>query len=168
MATHSSVPDSLSRRIPGTGEPGGLPSLGSCRVKHDWSNLAAAAAVKAMVFPAVMYGCESWIIKKAECQRISALQIMVLKKTLESPLDYKETKPVNPKGNQPWVFIGRTEAKASILWPSDAKNWLTGKDPDAGRDWRQEEKGMTEDEMVGWHHRLNGHEFEQALGVGDG
>ena len=91
-------------------------------------------------------------------------------KTLESPLDCKEIKPVNPTGNQLWIFTGRTdaEAEAPILWPPDAKNWLIGKYPDAGKDWRQEEKGTTEDEMVGWHHWLNGHEFEQALGVGDG
>jgi len=95
---------------------------------------------------------------------------VVLEKTLESPLDCKESKPVNPKGNQSWIFIGRTnvEGEASILWPADVKNWLTGKDPDAGKDWRHEEKGMTEDEMVGWHHWLYGHEFEQAPGVGDG
>ena len=95
---------------------------------------------------------------------------MVLEKTLESLLDCNEIQPVHPKGDQFWVFIGRTdvEAEAPILWPPDAKNWLTGKDPDAGKDWRQEEKGMTEDEMVGWHHWLNGHEFEQALGIGDG
>ena len=94
----------------------------------------------------------------------------MLEKTLESPLDCKQIKPVNPIGNQSWIFIGRTDAEAEtpILWPPDAKNWLTGKDPDAGKDWRQEEKGMAEDEMVGWHHRLDGHEFEQALGVGDG
>ena len=94
--------------------------------------------------------------------------IVVLKKTLESPLDCKEIKPVNPKGNQSWIFIGRTDAEAEtpILWPPDAKNWLLGKEPDAGKDWRQEEKG-TEDEMVGWHHRFKGHEFEQALEVGD-
>ena len=79
-----------------------------------------------------------------------------------------EIKPVNPKINQSWIFIGRTDAEAPILWPPDAKNWLIGKDPDAGKDWRQEEKGMTEDEMVGWHHQLDGHEFEQAPGVGDG
>ena len=81
----------------------------------------------------------------------------------------KQIKPINPKGNQSWTFIGRTDAEAetSILWPPDAKNWLLGKDPDAGKDWRQEEKGMTEDEMVGWHHWHNGHEFEQAPGVGD-
>ena len=93
-----------------------------------------------------------------------------VEKTLESPLDNKEMKPVNPKGNQPWIFIGRTdaEAEAPILWPPDAKNRLTGKDPDAGKDWRQEEKGTTEDEMVGWHHWLNGHEFEQAPADGEG
>ena len=95
---------------------------------------------------------------------------VVLEKTLESPLDSKEIKPVNPKGNQSWIFIGRTDAgaEAPMLWPPDTKNWLIGKDPDAGRDWGQEEKGTTEDEMAGWHHRLNGHEFEWTLGVGDG
>ena len=87
---------------------------------------------------------------------------MVLEKTLDNPLDFKEIKPVNPKGNQFWIFIGRTDAEAEtpILWPADAKNWLIDKGPDAGKDWRQEEKGMTEDEKVGWHHQLNGHEFE--------
>ena len=93
---------------------------------------------------------------------------VVLEKTLESPLDCKEIQPVHPKGNQSWIFIGRTDAEAPKLWPPDAKNWLIGKDPDAGEDWRQEEKGMTEYEMVGWHHRLNGHEFEQALDRKDG
>ena len=95
---------------------------------------------------------------------------VVLEKTLESPLDCKEIQPVHPKVNQSWIFIGRTDAKAEapILWLPDAKNWLIGKDPDAGQDWRQEEKGVTEDEMVGWHHQLNGHKFEQAAGVGDG
>ena len=94
---------------------------------------------------------------------------VVLEKTLESPLDCKEIKPVNPKGNQSWIFIGRTdtEAEAPILWPPDAKNWLIWKDPDARKDWGQEEKGTTEDEVVGWHHRLDGLEFEQALEVGD-
>ena len=96
------------------------------------------------------------------------LWTVVLEKTLGSPLDCKEIKPVHPKGNQFWIFIGRTdaEAKTPILWPPDAKNWLLGKEPD-GKDWRQEEKGMTEDEMVGWPHWLDGHEFEQAPGVGD-
>ena len=95
---------------------------------------------------------------------------VVLEKTLESLLDCEEIKPVNPKGNQSWIFIGRTdaEAEATILWPPDAKNWLTGKDPDAGKDWKEEEKGMTEDEMVGWHHQLDGHEFEQAPRIVDG
>ena len=90
---------------------------------------------------------------------------MVLEKTLESPLDYKKIQPDHPKGNQSWIFIGRTdaEAEAPILWPPDVKNQLTGKDSDVGKDWRQEEKGATEDEMVGWHNWLDGHEFEQAL-----
>ena len=87
---------------------------------------------------------------------------MVLEKTLESPLDCKEIQPVHPKGDQSWVSIGRTDAEAEtlILWPPDVKSWLIRKDPNAGRDWGQEEKGPTEDEMAGWHHRLNGHEFE--------
>ena len=95
---------------------------------------------------------------------------VVLEKTLASPLDYKEIQPVHPIGDQSWVFIGRTDAEAEtpILWPPHSKSWLTGKDPDAGRDWGQEEKGMTEDEMAGWHHWLDGHEFEWTLGVGDG
>ena len=95
---------------------------------------------------------------------------VVLEKTLESPLDCKEIQPVHSKGDQSWVFLGRTDVKAEtlILWSPDVKNQLTGKDPDAGKDWRQEEKGMTEDEMIGWHHWLDGHEFEQAPGVGDG
>ena len=94
---------------------------------------------------------------------------VVLEKTLERPLDCKEIQPVNSKGNQSWILIGRTNAEAEtpILWPTDAKNWLSGKDLDAGKDWRQEEKRTTEDEMVGWHHRLDEYEFKQALGVGD-
>ena len=94
----------------------------------------------------------------------------MLEKTLENPLESKEIKPVNPKGSQPWIFIGRTdaEAEALILWPPDEKSWLTGKDLDAGKDWRQEKKRMTEDKTVGWHHRLDGHEFEWTPGVGDG
>ena len=96
--------------------------------------------------------------------------MVVLEKTLKSPLDCKEIQPVNPKGNQSWIFIGRIDAEAEtpILWPPGAKNWLTGKDPDDGEDGRQEEKGTTEDNMAGWHHRLNEHEFEQVPGVGDG
>ena len=105
---------------------------------------------------------------KGETKKVKnwCFQTVVLEKTLESPLDSEETKPVDPKGNQPWMRIGRTdaEAEALILWPPDAKSWLTGKDPDAGRDWGQEEKGPGEGEMVGWHHRLNGLEFEQTPG----
>ena len=95
---------------------------------------------------------------------------VVLEKTLESPLDCKEIQPVHHKGNQSWIFVGRADAEAEtpILWPPDVKNWLTGKDPVSGKDWRQEEKRVTENEMVGWHHQLDGHEFEQAPGVGDG
>ena len=104
---------------------------------------------------------ESWVLKNW------CFWTVVLENTLESPLDCQETKPVHPKGNQSRIFIRRTNAEAPILWPPDAKNWLTGKDPTAGKDWRQEEKGKTEDEMIGWHHQLNRCEFEQALGVGD-
>ena len=89
------------------------------------------------------------------------LRTVVLEKTLESPLDSKETKPVNPKENQPWIFIGRTDGETPILWPPDVKSLLIAKDPDPGKGWGQEEKGVTEDEMFGWHHWLNGHEFEQ-------
>ena len=95
---------------------------------------------------------------------------VVLEKTLKSPLDSKEIQSVHPKGNQSWIFIGRTDAEAEspILWPPDAKNWHIWEDPDTGTDWRREEKGTTKDEIVGWHHQLNGREFEQAPGVGDG
>ena len=116
--------------------------------------------VKAMAFPVVIYGCQSWTVKKAECWRIDAFEPWCWRRLL-SPLDCKEIQPVHPKGDQSWVFIGRTDAEAEtpILWPPDAENWLIGIDPDAGKDWRREEKGTTEDEMVGWHHRLEGHEF---------
>ena len=104
---------------------------------------------------------ESWVLKNW------CFWTMVLEKNLASPLDSTDIKPVNPKGSQSWIFIRRieTESEAPILWPPDVKNWLIGKNPDAGKDWGQEEKGMTEDEMVGWHHWLDGHEFEQAPGV---
>ena len=107
---------------------------------------------------------EGWV------QRNWCFWTVVLEKTLESPLDCKEIKPVNLKWNQSWIFTGKFDAKAEapILWPPDAKNWLIGKDPDAGKDWKQEEKGMTEDEMVGWHHWLDGHEFEEAPRAGNG
>ena len=107
---------------------------------------------------------EGWVLKHW------CFWAVVLEKSLESPLDCKEIQPVHPKGDQSWIFIRRTdaEAEALILWPLDVKSWLVGKDPDSGKDWRQEEKGTIEDEMVGWHHWLNGHEFEQTPGVGDG
>ena len=107
---------------------------------------------------------ESWALKNW------CVWTVVLEKTLESPLDWKQIQPVHPKGNQPWIFIGRTDAEAEtpIFWPPDAKNLLIGKDPDAEKDWRWEEKGTTEDEMVGRHRWLDEHEFEQAPGVGDG
>ena len=113
--------------------------------------------VKAMVFPVDMYGCEESWAPKNWC-----FWTVVVEKTLESPLDYKEIQPVHPKGDQSWVFIGRTDVDAEtlILWPLHVKSWLIGKDPDAGKDWGQEEKGTTEDEMMaGWHHQLNEHEF---------
>ena len=126
--------------------------------------------VKAMVFPVVMYGCESWDYKESWVPKNWCFWTVVLEKTLESPLDCKEIQPVHPKGNQSLVFTGMTDAKAEtpLLWPPDAMSWLTGKDPDAGKDWGKEKKGMTELEMVGWHHQLNEHEFEWTLGVGDG
>ena len=106
---------------------------------------------------------ESWELK------IWCFWTVVLGKILESPLDSEEIQPVHPK-DQSWIFVGRTDAEAEtpMLWPPDVKNWLIGKDPDAGKDWRREEKGTTEDEMVGWHQWLDEHEFEQAPGVGDG
>ena len=125
--------------------------------------------VKAMVFPVVMYRCESWTVKKAESRRIDAFELCCWR-SLESPLDCKEVQPVCSKRDQSWVFFGRTDANAEtpIILPPHAKSWLIGKDSDAGRDWGQEEKGTAEDEMAGWHHRLDGHEFEETPGVGDG
>ena len=126
--------------------------------------------VKAMVFSSGHLwrwelDCEESWVPKNWC-----FWTVVLVKTLESPLDYKEIQPVHSKGDQSWVFFGRTDAKAEtpVLWPSDAKSWLIGKDSEAGRDWGQEEKGTTEDEMAGWHHRLDGRESEWTPGVGDG
>ena len=104
---------------------------------------------------------EGWVPKNW------CFQTVVLEKTLQNPLNSK-IKLVNPEGNQSWIFTGRTDAEALILWPPDANSQFIGKDPDAGKDWRQDEKGMTEDEMVGWHHWLNGHKFEQTVGDGEG
>ena len=115
--------------------------------------------VKTMFFPVVMYRCENWTIKKVEQQKNWCFWTVMQEKTLESPLDCKGIKPVNPKENQPWIFNGRiyAEAEAPILWPPDVKSQLIGKDPDAGKDWGQEERRLMEDEKVGWHHQLNGH-----------
>ena len=120
-----------------------MTNLDSVLRSRDITLPAKSHIVEAMVFPVVMYGRENWTIKKAECWRIDALELLVLEKTFESPLDSKEIKLVNPKGNQPWIFIGRTDAEAEVpvLWPPDGKSWFTGKDPDAGKDRRQEEKG---------------------------
>ena len=124
--------------------------------------------VHTMFFAVVMYGCDSWTIKKAECQRVDAFELWCWRRLLRVPWTARRSN--QSILNQPWIFIGRTdaEAKTLILWPPDGKNWLNGKDSDSGKVWRWEEKMMTEDEMVGWHPWLNGHEFEQTPGVGDG
>ena len=144
-----------------------MTNLDSILKSRDITLSTKVHLVKAMVFLVVMYGCESWTIKKAENW---CFWTVVLERTLESPLDCKEIQPVHPKGNQSWIFIGRTDvaAETPILWPLGVKNWFIGKDPDAGKDWRQEEKGMTEDEMAGWHHWLDGRESQWTPGVGDG
>jgi len=136
-----------------------MTNIDSILKSRDLTLLTKVCLVQAMVFPVKMWELdykESWTPKNW------CFWTVVLEKALESPLNFKEIKSVHPKGNQSWIFIGRTDAEAEtpILWLPDVKNWLTGKDPDAGKDWRQEEKGMTEDEMVGWHHWLDGHEFE--------
>ena len=135
--------------------------------KRDITLLTKVHIEKAMGFPVAMYGCESWTIKKAECQRSDACEL--LEKTLESSLDYKEIKPVNLKGNQPWIFLGRTDAEteAPVLWSPDVKSQLW-KRPWSWERLRAGEKGAAEDELGGWHHRLNGHEFEQTLGNCEG
>ena len=138
-----------------------MTNLDNILESRDITLLTKVHLVKAMVFPVVMYGCGSWTIKKAERRRIDAFQLWCWRRLL-SPLDCKEIKPVNPKGNQSWIFIGRTDAELKLQYFGHLmqRTWLIGKDPDAGKDWRQEEKGSTEDEMVGWHHQLDGHEFE--------
>ena len=141
-------------------------NLDSVLKGRDITLLTKVCIVKAIVFPVVMYGCESWTIKKAECWRIDGFELWYWRRLLRDRWTTKDIKPLNPKGNHPWIFIVRTcaEAEAPILWPPDVKSWLTEKDPDAGKDWGQEEKGTTENETVGWHHLFNGHEFEQTLG----
>ena len=125
--------------------------------------------VKAMVFPVVMYGCESWTIKKVEHWRIEAFELWCWRRLLRAPWTPRRSeqsilRDISPEYSLEGLIL---KLETPILWPPDAKNWVIGKDPDAGKDWRQEEKQLIEDEMVGWHHRLDGHEFEQAPGVGD-
>ena len=146
-----------------------MTNLDSILKSKDITLSTKVCIVKAMMFPVVMYGCEighteHWALKNW------CFWTVVLEKTLASPLTCKKITPVNPKGDQPWIFIGRTdaEAEAPILWPPNAKSLLIGKDPEAGKDWRQEEKGATGDEMIGWHHLLNGHDFVQSPGDGEG
>ena len=147
-----------------------MTNLDSILKSRDITLPTKVLLVKAMGFPSghvwmwELDYTESWASKNW------CFWTVVLEKTLESPLDCKEIKSVKPKENQPWIFIGRTdgEAEAPILWPPDVKSQLIGKDSDAGKCWEQEEKGMTEDEMVGWHHWLDGHEFEQTLGESEG
>ena len=145
-----------------------MTNLDSILKSRDITLPTKVCLVKAMVFPVVIYGCESRTIKKAERWRIDALELWCWRRLLRVPWTARRSNQ-SIKGNQSWIFIGGTdaEAEAPILWPPDAKSQLTGKDPDAGKDWGQE-KGITEDKMVGCHHRLNGHEFEQALGDGEG
>ena len=150
-----------------------MTNLDSLLKSRDITLPTKVRLVKAMVFPVVMYGRESWTIKKAEHRRTDAFELWCWRRLLRVPCTAKRYNhlKVHLKGNQSWIFTGRSDAEAewnSSIWPPDAKNWLIWKDPDAGKDRRLEEKGTTEDEMVGWHHRLNRHEFKQALGVGDG
>ena len=148
-----------------------MTSLDSILKSRDITLPTKVYLVKATVFPVVMYECESWPIKKAEHQRIDAwcFWIVVLEKTLKSPLDSKEIQPVHPKGNQSWMFIGRSdaEAEAPILWPPDAKNWLNGEDPDAGKIESTRRRGQQRMRLLDGFTDY-GHQFEQALGVGDG
>ena len=138
-----------------------MTNLDSKLKSRDIPLLTKVYLVKAMVFPIVMCGYVSCTIKESWVSKNWCFWTVVLEKT-ETPLDCKEIQPLNLNGNQSWIFTGRTDAEAGvpILWPPDVKNWLIWKDPDAGKGWRREEKGTTEDEMAGWHHRLNGHEFE--------
>ena len=145
-----------------------MTNLDSVLKNRDNTLLTKVHLVKAMVF--FSSNVQVWDMdhKEGWVQKNWCFWTVVLEKTLESPLDSMEIKPVNPKGNQPWIVIGRTDAEASILWPTDVKGWLIDKDPDAGKDWRQEERGTAEDEMFGCHHWLNGHEFEQIPGDSEG
>ena len=146
-----------------------ITNLDSILKSRDITLPTKVCLVKAMVFPVVMYGSESWTIKKAEHLRIDTFELWCWRRLLRVPWAARRSNQSILKEISPEYF-GRTHAETEtpILWPHDVKNWLIGKAPDAGKDWRWEEKGMTEDEIVGWHRWLNGHEFEQAWGVGDG
>ena len=137
-----------------------MTNLDSILKSRDITLPTKVCLVKATVFLVVMYGCESWTIKKVSTKELMLLNCGVGRRLLRAPWT-AEIQPVHPNGDQSWVFIGRTdvEAETPIPWPPDAKSWLIWKDPDAGKDWGHEEKETTEDEMVVWHHRLNGHEF---------
>ena len=147
-----------------------MKNLDSILKSRDITLLTKVHLIKAMIFSSSHVWMWELDHKESWMPKNSCFWTVVLMKTVESPLDCKEIKQAHLKGNQSWIFIGRTnvEAETPILWPPNAKDWLIGKDPDTGKNWRQEEKGMTEDEMAGWHHWLNGHKFEQSLGVGDG
>ena len=138
-----------------------MTKLDSIFKSRDITLLTKVRLVKATVFPVVMYGCESWTVKKAERRRIDAFELWCWRRLLRVPYDCKEIQPVHSEGDQPWDFFGRNDAKAEtpVLWPPHVKIDSL-EDSDAGRDWGQEEKGMTEDEMAGWHHRLDGLESE--------
>ena len=123
---------------------------------------------KAMVFPVVMHGCESWTIKRAECQRIDTFELWCWRRLSRVPWIARRSNQSILKGNRPWIFIGRTGTEAPILWPPDMKSWLIGKDSYARKDWGQKEKGVKEDEMAGWHHWLNRHESEKTAGDSEG
>ena len=147
-----------------------ITNLDSVLKNRDITLPTKVRLVKALVFPVVVYGRKSGTIKKTEHWRTDAFELWCWRRLLRVPWTARRSiKVINPKGNQSWIFIGRTDADAEIpiLWLPDVKNWLIWKDPDDGKDWRQEEKGMTEDKMLGWHHQLNLHEFEQALRVGE-
>ena len=136
-----------------------MTNLGSILKSRDITLPTTVHLLKAVAFPVVMYGCEL-DYKESWASKNWCFWTVVLEMTLKTPLDSKKIQPVHRAGNQSWIFIGRTEAETPILWPPDVKNWFIQEDPDARKDWRQAEKGMTENEMVGWHHQLNVHEFE--------
>ena len=142
-----------------------MTNLDSVLKSRDTTLLPKFHIVETLIFPVDMYRCDSWTIKKAECQRTDAFELWCWRRCCV-PWTARRSNQVNPKENQSWILIGRTDAEADtpILWPLHAKSWLIRKDSDAGKDWRQEERGMTEDETVGWHHQLNGRESEQTLG----